>query len=212
MRISLSFEPEILGTGQGFVRNLINQASTDSIVWGTLLLIGGAKLVATALTLGSGGSGGAFMPSLFVGAVLGAAFTDFVAPFWSFSELEPGGFAVVGMAATFAAIARAPLTSILCRLFPAVRRAQMKAPRLGRPLGPPVPSREFAHRWRRTSRSRKTPPSELHRVPPDDPASGQGQQPPEDHPPGPRRPKIRMRRARSPAELRWPSRPRRGEG
>jgi len=106
-------EPEILGTGQDFVRNLINQASTDSIVWGTLLLIGAAKLIATALTLGSGGSGGAFMPSLFVGAVLGAAFTDFVAPFWSFSELEPGGFAVVGMAATFAAIARAPLTSIL---------------------------------------------------------------------------------------------------
>ena len=106
-------EPDVLGTGQGFVRNLINQASTDSIVWGTLLLIGGAKLVATALTLGSGGSGGAFMPSLFVGAVLGVAFTDFVAPFWSFSELEPGGFAVVGMAATFAAIARAPLTSIL---------------------------------------------------------------------------------------------------
>jgi len=106
-------EPEVAGTGQEFVRSLLNQVSTDSIVWGTLLLIGGAKLVATALTLGSGGSGGAFMPSLFVGAVLGAAFTDFVAPAWSFSVLEPGGFAVVGMAATFAAVARAPLTSIL---------------------------------------------------------------------------------------------------
>jgi len=106
-------EPEVAGTGQEFVRSLLNQTSTDSIVWGTLLLIGGAKLVATALTLGSGGSGGAFMPSLFVGAVLGAAFTDLVAPAWSFSVLEPGGFAVVGMAATFAAVARAPLTSIL---------------------------------------------------------------------------------------------------
>ncbi len=106
-------EPEVLGTGQEFVRGLINLVSADSIVWGTLILIGGAKLIATSLTLGSGGSGGAFMPSLFVGAVLGAAFADSVAPVWGFSELEPGGFAVVGMAATFAAVARAPLTSIL---------------------------------------------------------------------------------------------------
>ena len=106
-------EPEVLGTGQEFVRSLLNQVSTDSIVWGTLLLIGAAKLFATSLTLGSGGSGGAFMPSLFLGAVLGAAFSDLVAPVWAFSELEPGGFAVVGMAAMFAAVARAPLTSIL---------------------------------------------------------------------------------------------------
>lgn len=106
-------EPEVLGTGQEFVRTLINQVSTDSIVWQTLLLIGAAKIAATALTLGSGGSGGAFMPSLFVGAALGAAFAGVVAPFWTFSQLEPGGFAVVGMAASFAAVARAPLTSIL---------------------------------------------------------------------------------------------------
>ncbi len=107
------FEPEVLGTGQDFVRNLINQVSVGSIVWGTLLLIAGAKLLATTVTLSSGGSGGAFMPSLFIGAVLGASFADLVAPAWTFSVLEPGGFAVVGMAAMFAAVARAPLTSIL---------------------------------------------------------------------------------------------------
>ena len=72
-------EPEVLGTGQAFVSGLVNNVSTDSILWSTLLLIGGAKLVATALTLGSGGSGGAFMPSLFIGAVVGSAFTDIVA-------------------------------------------------------------------------------------------------------------------------------------
>jgi CIC family chloride channel protein len=106
-------EPDVLGTGQAFVSNLLNQTSVDSVVWGTLLLIGGAKLVATAFTLGSGGSGGAFMPSLFVGAVLGAAFADLVGPVWTIDSLQPGAFAVVGMAATFAAVARAPLTSIL---------------------------------------------------------------------------------------------------
>lgn len=107
------FEPRILGTGQDYVRGLLGLLTTDSIVWYAVLGIAFAKIVATALTLGSGGSGGAFMPSLFIGAALGAGFTDLVAPFWTVSTLEPGSFAVVGMAATFAAVARAPLTSIL---------------------------------------------------------------------------------------------------
>ena len=106
-------EPRILGTGQDYVRGLLNLVSTDSLVWYAVLGIGGAKVLATALTLGSGGSGGAFMPSLFIGAALGAGFADLVGPMWSLSSLEPGSFAVVGMAATFAAVARAPLTSIL---------------------------------------------------------------------------------------------------
>lgn len=107
------FEPRVLGTGQDYVRGLLGLLTTDSIVWYAVLGIALAKIVATALTLGSGGSGGAFMPSLFIGAALGAGFADLVAPFWSVSNLEPGSFAVVGMAATFAAVARAPLTSIL---------------------------------------------------------------------------------------------------
>lgn len=106
-------EPSVLGTGQEYVRGLLNLISTDSIVWYMILGIGGAKVLATALTLGSGGSGGAFMPSLFIGAALGAGFADVIGPIWGFSDLEPGAFAVVGMAATFAAVARAPLTSIL---------------------------------------------------------------------------------------------------
>ena len=106
-------EPDVAGTGQEVVRGLLNLLTVDSVVWYTLLGIGAAKLAATALTMGSGGSGGAFMPSLFVGAALGAAFADVVQPVWSPSTLEPGAFAVVGMAATFAAVARAPLTAIL---------------------------------------------------------------------------------------------------
>ncbi|MDP2624510.1 MAG: chloride channel protein, partial [Actinomycetota bacterium] len=106
-------EPRVLGTGQGYVLGLLNLLSTESIVWYAVLGICAAKVLATALTLGSGGSGGAFMPSLFIGAALGAGFADLIAPVWSVSTLEPGSFAVVGMAATFAAVARAPLTSIL---------------------------------------------------------------------------------------------------
>jgi len=106
-------EPRVLGTGQDYVRGLLDLATSDSIVWYAVLGVAGAKVLATSLTLGSGGSGGAFMPSLFIGAALGAGFVDLIDPIWSVSTLEPGSFAVVGMAATFAAVARAPLTSIL---------------------------------------------------------------------------------------------------
>ncbi|NIQ56497.1 MAG: chloride channel protein, partial [Gemmatimonadetes bacterium] len=58
-------------------------------------------------------SGGAFMPSLFIGATLGAGYAQLVAPFWTISDLRPGAFAVVGMATVFAAVARAPLTAII---------------------------------------------------------------------------------------------------
>jgi CIC family chloride channel protein len=78
-----------------------------------VLALVGWKLVAATLTLGAGGFGGVFMPSLFMGAALGAGFADVLAGVWRFSDLEPGSFAIVGMAATFAAVARAPLTSIL---------------------------------------------------------------------------------------------------
>src|SRR5690606_14186590 len=57
--------------------------------------------------------GGEHMPSLFIGAMVGTAFAKLVGPWWGFSELSTGAFAVVGMAAMFAAMGRAPLTAIL---------------------------------------------------------------------------------------------------
>jgi len=112
-------EPRVLGTGQGFVTDLlVNQqrfdvAGTSQILWWTILAIALAKIAATSFTLASGGSGGAFMPSLFIGAALGTAFAQVAQPFWDASLLQPGAFAVVGMAAMFAAVARAPLTAML---------------------------------------------------------------------------------------------------
>jgi len=106
-------EPDILGTGQEVVRGFVSALSTGDVVWWSALALAGYKVVATSLTLGAGGFGGVFMPSLFVGAALGAGFADLVAPVWGFSDLQPGAFAIVGMAAVFSAVARAPLTSIL---------------------------------------------------------------------------------------------------
>lgn len=102
---------EVLGTGQAFV----NEVLRDEIqmAWWTLGFLAILKAVATAATLGGRGSGGIFMPSLFIGATAGSGFARLVAPVWGLSALSPGAFGLVGMAASFAAVARAPLTSIL---------------------------------------------------------------------------------------------------
>ena len=112
-------EPQLFGTGQEFTnRLLLNEqitaiTGTGGDLWWFLVLLALGKVVATSLTISSGASGGAFMPSLFMGAAVGTGFARLVEPLWTATDLEPGAFAVVGMAAMFAVVARAPLTSIL---------------------------------------------------------------------------------------------------
>jgi CIC family chloride channel protein len=71
------------------------------------------KLIATSLTLGSGGSGGVFAPSLFMGAMLGGAFELVVNYLFPGVAAPPGAYALVGMGAVFAAGAHAPITAVL---------------------------------------------------------------------------------------------------
>ena len=71
------------------------------------------KLLATSLTLGSGGSGGVFAPSLFIGAMLGGALGHLFHALWPTATATTGAYALVGMAAVFAAAARAPMTAII---------------------------------------------------------------------------------------------------
>lgn len=112
-------EPDLFGTGQQVTSNLLFTEREVGItgvggqVWWILILLAIGKALATSLTISSGGSGGAFMPSLFMGAAVGAGFARLAETFWTGSELESGAFAVVGMAAMFAVVGRAPLTSIL---------------------------------------------------------------------------------------------------
>lgn len=106
-------EPDVLGTGQDFVARIVNISVSGTQIWWLLMVLAVLKMVTTSVTIGSGGSGGAFMPSLFIGAAFGAGLAELLAPAWTLSALRPGPFAVVGMAAMFAAVARAPLTSIL---------------------------------------------------------------------------------------------------
>lgn len=78
-----------------------------------LLALTGIKILSTSLTIGSGGSGGVFAPSLFIGSMFGGAFGHVVHGWFPTLTSTPGAFALVGMAAVFAGAARAPITSII---------------------------------------------------------------------------------------------------
>jgi CIC family chloride channel protein len=71
------------------------------------------KIIATSVTLGSGGSGGVFAPSLFIGALLGESFGQLVHQIIPTTVIPPGAFALVGMAAVFAGTSHAPISAIL---------------------------------------------------------------------------------------------------
>lgn len=112
-------EPRLFGTGQDVTNVLLLSELVTELtggsgeLWWILGLLALGKAAATSFTIASGGSGGAFMPSLFMGAAVGTAFARLVQPLWTVNEVVPGAFAVVGMAAMFAVVARAPLTAIL---------------------------------------------------------------------------------------------------
>ncbi len=105
--------PTTLGTGQAFLTDLLSLRGPGDFVWATLLFIALLKAVTSALTRRGGGSVGTFMPALVIGGAVGAGFAILIDPIWGFSEIEPGAFALVGMAASLAATVRAPLTSVI---------------------------------------------------------------------------------------------------
>ncbi len=101
--------PQMYGVGYPVLGRSV--AGGYGIAFLLVLLVG--KAIATSLTIGIGGSGGVFAPSLFIGAMLGAAFgqglgllaPDVVGP--------SGAYALIGMGAVFAGAARAPITAVI---------------------------------------------------------------------------------------------------
>jgi CIC family chloride channel protein len=106
--VALAF-PEILGIGHLAMDRMLE----GQVGLGLLLALMIMKIVATSLTLGSGGSGGVFVPSLFVGAALGGAVGIAVSHWAPFPHGGPGAYALVGMGALVAATSHAPLTGIV---------------------------------------------------------------------------------------------------
>jgi chloride channel protein, CIC family len=78
-----------------------------------MLVLGVAKLLATSFSYSSGGAGGVFAPTLFVGAMVGGAFGSLDVQLFGHSQQAMGAFALVGMGAVFSGTIRAPMTSVL---------------------------------------------------------------------------------------------------
>jgi CIC family chloride channel protein len=91
----------------------ITSALSGEMTLGVLLVFFALKIVATSVTLGSGGSGGIFAPSLFIGAMLGTAVGTIFGGIFPSLTAPSEAYGVVGMAAVFAGAARAPFSAIL---------------------------------------------------------------------------------------------------
>ena len=101
--------PQVSDGGYGWIQ----VALEGKMFWGTMLLLAFLKILGTSCTIGSGGSGGVFGPSVFIGAMLGGAFGFLghqVAPEW---VVNPGSFVLVGIGGFFAGIARTPISSVI---------------------------------------------------------------------------------------------------
>ena len=116
--------PKFYGNGYPMIESLIHpgtyfQDTDNSVLKSAVpLLLGLAglaiiKLIATSITVGSGGAGGLFAPSLFIGAATGGCIGYAVHSLGWFPNTSPAYFALVGMAAMVAATTHAPLTAIL---------------------------------------------------------------------------------------------------
>ena len=103
------FAPHVLGDSY----ETLDKALHGGLLWQTMLLLAFVKLAATSLSLGSGGSGGAFGPSLFLGAMLGGMFGQLVHSFYPDATAPSGAYALVGMGAVVAATTHAPIAAIL---------------------------------------------------------------------------------------------------
>src|SRR5580692_13193752 len=100
--------PQIMGAGYGY----IDEAMHGQFTWQMLAVLAGLKIIATTLSFVSGTPGGMFAPTLFIGAMLGAAVGGAEHVFLPHLSGSPGTYALVGMGVLFAGFLRAPMTSV----------------------------------------------------------------------------------------------------
>lgn len=99
----------IMGVGY----NEVNAALAGNVSLKMLLILGALKIIATSFSIGSGGSGGIFAPSLFIGAMFGTAFGLLAQMLFPTVVTQPYAFALIGMGALFAGACRAPVTTLV---------------------------------------------------------------------------------------------------
>jgi CIC family chloride channel protein len=101
--------PHILGVGYG----AIDLSLVQKLSWWLMLVLVLFKITATSVTIGSGGSGGIFAPSLFMGAMTGGFFGTLVHHIFPGVTATPGAYGIVGMGAVVSGTTRGPLSAIL---------------------------------------------------------------------------------------------------
>ena len=106
----------ILGSGLGYVQELI-EMSWEEMTWTLVLTFLGLallKILATSFTISSGGSGGVFAPSLFIGSLVGATVGGCSYLLFPSLVTSPfGAFVIVGMCSFFAGVAHAPIAAVI---------------------------------------------------------------------------------------------------
>jgi CIC family chloride channel protein len=103
------FSRRIMGVGYATIMDILNG---NLMIYSLLVLIF-LKIIATSLTLSSGGAGGLFVPSLFIGAATGGFFGTIIHTLYPISTASSGAYALVAMSAMLASTMRAPITAIL---------------------------------------------------------------------------------------------------
>jgi H+/Cl- antiporter ClcA len=104
--------PEVIGTGYGWVQTSLGHGLLSIPLW-IVLLLPFARIFATGLSIGSGGSGGIFGPGMVIGAFLGASVWRLFEPVFPSMGHSPAPYVIVGMMACFGGISRAPLAVML---------------------------------------------------------------------------------------------------
>ncbi len=103
------YSKDLFGVGYGGIQDALSGQLTIDV----LMLMFVLKIAATSISIGSGGSGGVFAPSLFLGAMMGTAFGMAVNSLFPDIAASPAAYGVVAMAAVFSGAARAPFSAIL---------------------------------------------------------------------------------------------------
>ena len=106
----------LLGGGYGAVQIAISGVEWLPGGWAGIGLLAGlclAKIIASSLTIGSGGSAGDFAPSLVIGGLFGGAFGRAAQILLPNSHIEPGAFALVAMGTFYGGISHTPLSSLV---------------------------------------------------------------------------------------------------
>ena len=101
--------PQVLGSGYGMVQ----AALYGKVALWVMLIVALAKILATSLTISSGGSGGVFAPSLVIGAMLGGAFGASAELLFPAMVHDPRAYVLIGMAGFFAGVSNTPIATLI---------------------------------------------------------------------------------------------------